>query len=86
MQLELPAIASVFEADNVTQWRLNMEKHTTQPGISEQKLSLMMCMQYRPSSASEDRANIPFYLTSYFHHHDEFTNICLCALFGLTES
>lgn len=83
MTLELPAVAAVFEADNVTQWR-HQSKGAGHNG--QLKLTLATFVQHRPSSSNKQQLNeIPSSLTSYFYEHDEFTNICLSALFGLTE-
>lgn len=83
MTLELPAVAAVFEADNVTQWRQMHSKN--QWRADQPPLNLATFMQYRPLPSKEN-SDIPFSITSYFHQHDEFTNICMSTLFGLTES
>lgn len=84
MTLELPAVAATFEADNVTQWRHMQSK--TQCEADQPPLNLASFMQYRPLPPNKEKSAIPFSLTSYFHQHDEFTNICLSALFGLSET
>lgn len=82
MELDLPAVADAFEADRAGVWRSHLDNH--QP-MGNAKLTLALFNAHRPLKKDEERTEMQFYLDSYFHQHDEFTNVCLSVVFGLSQ-
>lgn len=82
MDTELPAVADTFEADSASTWRSYWDNH--QP-INNARPTLSLFHFNRPSKVTQPRSEMQFWLESYLHQHDEFTNVCLSILFGLTS-
>ena len=77
LELELPSVAPVFEAENYVLFTDNERRMPQRP-------TLATFLANRPERFS-GRAPMRE-LKSYFQTHDEFTNVCLSVLFGLTDS
>lgn len=75
LELELPAVATVFEAENYALYTAN-SRH------APATLSLASFINARPPPGPGGVP--PRELKVYFKAHDEFTNVCLSVLFGLT--
>lgn len=82
MAVELPAVADTFEADSASTWRSYWDNH--QP-IHNARPTLSLFHSHRPAKVTQPRSEMQFWLESYLHQHDEFTNVCLSILFGLTS-
>ncbi|WFD30270.1 hypothetical protein MSPP1_001287 [Malassezia sp. CBS 17886] len=78
--LELPAVADVFEADTPALWNTRRARHADAREIPR---SLALLIQQRPNAPRQQSAP-QYMLDNYFHQHDEFTNVCLSIIFGLT--
>lgn len=82
MYLELPHVAEVFEADNVTLWRSNLktwaDHYTNVP-------TLALFTDRRPQTSDNICMESNQSLCAYFQQHDEFTNVCLSVLYGLAD-
>lgn len=82
MQLELPTAADLFEADTVAGWRSHWDARREQAHVPH---TLALFQAHRPSGPNHPRSETQFTLDAYFAQHDEFTNVCLSLLFGLTR-
>lgn len=79
MLLKLPAVATLFEAPSSLQWRTRMDRW------QHDSPSLQDLLDKRP----ENKAQLQYGhhdFQFYFNEHDEFTNVCLSALFGLAST
>lgn len=81
MAVELPAVADIFEADRAGLWRTHLDNRQH---MDDSPPTLSLFHAHRPSHVDQSRSEMQFLLDSYFHQHDEFTNVCLSVLFGLT--
>ncbi|WFC97765.1 hypothetical protein MYAM1_000484 [Malassezia yamatoensis] len=81
-EVELPAVADTFEADQWTNWRSHKDNYSTR---SIDRRTPALYELHRPINANDPRTEVQFHLESYFSQHDEFTNVCLSVLFGLTN-
>lgn len=77
LELELPSVAPVFEAENYILFTDNERRMPQRP-------TLATFLANRPERFP-GRAPMRE-LKTYFQTHDEFTNVCLSVLFGLTDS
>ncbi|KOS14957.1 hypothetical protein Malapachy_0954 [Malassezia pachydermatis] len=84
MELEMPSIATVFEAQDYSHWRQCLANEMEEGrGPS---MTLSFCMQQRGHAQTAAKSNERDAVERYLHRHDEFTNVCLSALYGLTSS
>ena len=83
LQLQQPAVANVFEAENSALWRANMQKEQGESANGGMPLTLALFLSQRPDTP-ESRRPAAKELGRYFQSHDEFTNVCLSVVFGLS--
>ncbi|WFD41853.1 hypothetical protein MPSI1_000489 [Malassezia psittaci] len=82
MEVELPAVADTFEADQWATWRSHRDNYLTR---SIDRRTPAFYELHRPINANDPRTEVQFQIDSYFNQHDEFTNVALSVLFGLTS-
>lgn len=83
MALKLPAVADIFDATNEATWRVRIENTSHS---SNEILNLQMLMNSRPKFFEDRSSKMDPLVYSYFNEHDEFTNVCLSTIFGLSTS
>ncbi|WFD26842.1 hypothetical protein MNAN1_001831 [Malassezia nana] len=84
MTIKLPVVADIFEESNEAVWRVHLENATS--CLSNETLALNLFIKHRPKTNQGNDAGINSMVYSYFNQHDEFTNVCLSTLFGLTAA
>lgn len=82
MDISLPSVAKVFEADSPNVWR--SQWHNQQMWCALEP-TLTMFYAHRPLNAEQSRTETQINIYNYLHQHDEFTNVCLSAIYGLTK-
>lgn len=84
MALKLPVVADIFDASNEAVWRVHLENAISHS--SNETFSLHLLINNRPKFFEDRSSEMNTLVYSYFQEHDEFTNVCLSTIFGLSNS
>lgn len=84
MSIKLPVVADIFEETNEAIWRVHLENAIS--CSSNETMALNLFIKHRPKGTQDSDSGINTMVYSYFNQHDEFTNVCLSTLFGLTAA
>lgn len=84
MALKLPVVADIFDESNEAVWRVHLENALSRS--SNENMALNLFLHNRPKGLQDRDSEINSLVYSYFHQHDEFTNVCLSTIFGLSTS